>query len=354
MRLLSPADGPWPGRAPRRGPPALDLILADWELGAGARGASLGPHVLAATAHRAGLPIGSGASNVARVEAPPLTTRHLVTPSLEYLDAFVPYATRLCSAVEAAQRRGRRTLVFSGDHSNAMGSIAGFRRAHAGQRVGVVWIDAHGDMHSPWTSPTGNIHGLPVAAVLGADNLMHATRPVSQRQAAAWRHLKYLGGASPLPASDFRLIDHRDLEDEEWALIDAIELPHHPAEEVQRRGIDAVTAETVTAFADYDALYVTFDVDALDAPLVPGTGCPVPGGLSLDEAEHLLWALAALPQTRVIEITEINPLLDQRNSVAERITGLLARLWPAIEGAARAPAARVGPPLSHDGLTEVA
>lgn len=132
------------------------------------------------------------------------------------------------------------------------------------------------------------------------------------------------------------LVDVRDLEPEEWALIRHHGIPHVRAADRRRWGIDAVIQRVVHKFAaGYDAIYVSFDVDSLDARYVKGTGCPVPGGMHPAEATALLAALVSLPAFRCLEISEINPLLDEQNRVAEQVGDILHDIWPGLTGAWR-------------------
>lgn len=310
--------------APRR----LSLLVADSELGGAAPGPSLGPQALITSALSRGLDRFEHVDAWCR--APRRRREHFVRPSLEFMDEFVTYARELCSVHAAALEHHGHTLLVSGDHSNAIGWVAGQREAMPDAKIGLVWIDAHGDIHSPWTSPSGNLHGLPIAAMLGLDHIHMATREPGAVERVAWSQLKRLGpgGICPkLRPEDVFYVDIRDLEQEEWRALEEHSIPHLTAAEVDTHGIDRVIDEVWRYFAGYDALYVSFDIDSVDPEFIQGTGTPVPGGMTLEDASRLLRALVAHPALTTLEITEINPLRDVRNQTAEHVTDILVDLW---------------------------
>ncbi|MFN3198264.1 MAG: arginase [Bradymonadia bacterium] len=317
---------------PRDAGDGLELIIAPSDLGAGTRGAAMGPEALMHSALAEGLSFFERAPQC-RVPMPTLRRRHLVTASIDYLDDVVRGGELLCARHRDLLAQDSTTLCLSGCHANAVGWVAGAREAFPEARIGLIWLDAHGDLHSPWTSPTGNVHGMPLAALLDADNLALGKSEVSDHTQRAWSRLKRLGPSRICPKlqpEDVLLVDIRDLEDEEWGLIHSAGIPHVTAAERSRIGVDGVLRRARAQFADYDLLLVTFDVDCLDAPLVPGTGTPVKGGMSEAEALTLLEGLVALPAFRSLDICEINPLLDRENSVARRMARMLRQLWPGL------------------------
>ncbi|MEM1348630.1 MAG: arginase [Myxococcota bacterium] len=306
----------------------LGLLVADSELGGAAPGPSLGPQALITSALARGLE--RFGSVDAWCRAPHLRREHFARPSLDFMGEFADYVGELCARHAEALDRSQRTLLLSGDHSNAIGWVAGAREAMPDARIGLVWIDAHGDIHSPWTSPSGNLHGLPVAAMLGLDHVHMATREPSAVEHLAWEELKHLGPGRICPKlrpEDVFYVDIRDLEPEEWRVLEERSIPHLTARDFDTRGVERVIDEVTAYFAEYDALYVSFDVDSVDPQFIQGTGTPVPGGMTLEDAALLLGALVAHPAWTTLEITEINPLQDTRNQTAERLTDVLVELW---------------------------
>lgn len=300
-----------------------DIHICTADLGAGQPGAGLGPHAVLTAAAQRGLALVPDT-----VIDGPQRWGHLNRPSIEVLDTLIETGQAQCRAVAESLRAGRRVLALSGDHANAVGWLSGVREAFPHGRVGVVWIDAHGDLHTPGTSPSGNVHGMPLGALLGCNDARTDFRTLR-----AWRQWQRLGNPHLWPKLDPRdlaLVEIRDLEDAEWTRIDDMRIDNHAPTHREVWGIDHVIDQLRARFAYHDALFVSFDVDALDAPLVPGTGTPVEGGLSLDDARRLLTALVEMPNFVGLEVAEVNPLLDVGNTVANSVADLLQSAWPAL------------------------
>ena len=224
------------------------------------------------------------------------------------------------------QKEGYTTLIFSGDHSSGAGFIAGMREAYPDKKIGVIWIDAHGDLHSPYTSPSGNMHGMPVAIILGVDNKENQTRRPKPEVVKNWEKLKQTGALHITPKihpEDIIFIGIRDLEEQEWAVIKDNKIKYFGAKDIEKQGIAKVINKTKEHFAGYDAIYVSFDVDSLDPSISKGTGTPVPNGLSTDDAKKLLKAFYAMPNFKALEVTEVNPLLDCENKMATAVVKIL-------------------------------
>lgn len=244
----------------------------------------------------------------------------------DYLQYIVDFNQELCESCMLSLNDGFKTLVISGDHSNAVGSISGLRKANPSKKIGVIWIDAHADLHSPYSSPSQNVHGMPLAALCGFDNKESKKQDPSTVIRAQWEELKLVGGADISPkitADDLVFIDIRDLEEEEWDSIHRHNILHFKPDAVKSMGIDAVIEKTKEHLKDKDILYITFDVDSLDPTISKGTGTPVPDGLSKDQAISLLKAFYHDPRTKMLEITEINPLLDEHNAMARTTVDIM-------------------------------
>lgn len=247
----------------------------------------------------------------------------------DFLDGIVEFNERICDAVSGAFGRANKVINITGDHSNAVGSISGLRKAHPDSSIGVIWIDAHADLHSPYSTPSFNIHGMPLAALCGLDNKEEAgpnpPKP-SEVQTTFWESLKQTGGSHISPKidpTDIVFIDIRDLEDPEWAVIKKHNIKHFEPADVKQLGIEQVISQTLDALKDKDIIYVTFDVDSLDPSISEGTGTPVPNGLSSSEAVALLKAFYHHEKCKMLEITEINPVLDQENAMAKAVTEIM-------------------------------
>ena len=223
-------------------------------------------------------------------------------------------------------------LVLSADHSSAAGTIAGIRQAYPDERLGIIWIDAHSDMHSPYTTGSGNMHGMPLGAALGLDTqardligaLPNELPAIDQHR---WGHLKSLNGVTPqiLP-EDLVLIGVRFFKPEHTALINQLGVPLHTVAAIRAKGA-AYYAELIQQqLAHCDRLYVSFDVDSLDCDEVSrGTGTPEPDGLYMGEALTLMQAFIANPKVCCLEIAEVNPVLDDKgNAMGEAAWDILA------------------------------
>lgn len=218
------------------------------------------------------------------------------------------------------------SLLLSGDHSNAAGLLSGCCQASPEEKTGVIWIDAHADLHTPYTSPSGNMHGMPLSIALGLNNLPYKSNTPAPEEERLWESLTKLNknnGKSLLSPEDIAFIDVRDMEEQEEALIRDNNIFHRTPEDRKSKGIEQVLNEALTHLSHCDRLYVSFDVDSLDSSIVQGTGTPVENGLKRKDAVYLIYSLLNDSRLKALEITEINPLLDEKNNVADLITGIL-------------------------------
>jgi arginase len=228
------------------------------------------------------------------------------------------------SLVAATLAEGRLPIVLAGDHSTAAGTIAGIRRAYPYQRLGVIWIDAHADIHSPYTTPSGNMHGMPLAIASMHDNLSEAVNAPDDITLQLWSQLQRLH-QQETPSIDLRdlvYIAVRDTEAAENVTIVEKNIPVIGTQDVRRDGPVHSAERALRYLQDAEIIYVSFDVDALDSTICKGTGTPVPGGLWVDEAQLILSRLLADPRVCCWEICEINPHLDTLNTLAEVSLGI--------------------------------
>ncbi len=306
----------------------LHLTQCPSEIGAGTRGASLGPQALQINAAEQNFPLFAD-HPLKKVPVKAVQPYHAQMASLSYSDEFVTLYKAIHDTLVPVVTTYDRHLIFTGDHSSAAGVFGAFKAQMPNYKWGIVWIDAHGDLHTPFTTPSGNYHGMPVANILGLNNHANAIRTLDDETLINWESMQNPTGqdkSANLSADSIFFVDIRDLEQEEWDLIQQYNMAYTTPETRKNLGIRGVK-EKVEHFAkDFEALYVSFDVDSLDADLVPGTGTPVKEGLNWQEAETLLAALWALPQTKALEITEINPLRDWQNSVAHHMNSVLSNV----------------------------
>ena len=219
---------------------------------------------------------------------------------------------------------------MSGDHSSALGSLAGLKRTYDTQQIGVVWIDAHADLNSPFSTPSGNIHGMPLAAALAQDNRAYKRNEVEGQIREDWEALKSLGKQVPILKPEHLIyFGVRDYEQEEAAIMNSFQIRNYPVNELRQRGLKTCLDEALAHLESVDLIYLTFDVDALDCDLVSrGTGTPVSSGFDPDEIIQLIKGVQSSGKLVALEVCEINPLLDEKgNRMAEVAFDIIAAVF---------------------------
>jgi arginase len=289
-------------------PSSIRIIGVPMDLGQSRRGVDMGPSALryAGLSHRL-RKLGHVVEDIGNIQVPVRDT----LPE-EGGMAFLPAVVRACELIyeqgKKAVADGCIPLFIGGDHSIAAGTIGGV--THNGP-CGVLWIDAHGDFNTPESSPSGNIHGMPLAALVGLG------RP----------ELVNLGRPGPkLKSSDVVLIGVRDLDVQERILLKESGIGIYSMREVDELGIANVVREALKRLSHLPRLHVSLDMDCLDPMEAPGVGTPVQGGLTYREAHLLMEIIADSRRLRSIDVVEINPILDHRNHTAEMAAELLASL----------------------------
>jgi arginase len=225
-------------------------------------------------------------------------------------------ATAVCENIKA----GYFPIVLSGDHSSALGTISGMKAAHPNKVLGVIWIDAHADIHSPYTSPSGNIHGMPLAAAMGLDNFDCQINHPEAITIGHWNQMKNIGVAGAKLITDHLIyIGVRDFEEAEQFAMDQNKIRQVKVEELRLRGLETCIQEAIQKLQHCDHIYISFDVDSMDCDHISyGTGTPVPNGLQPIEVMKIIDLFLATNKVSCIEFTEINPLLDNKgNKMAE-------------------------------------
>lgn len=236
------------------------------------------------------------------------------------IDSVFNQCKRLSNHVKVNLQEGKFPIVLSGDHSSALGTISGVKAAYPMQRVGVVWIDAHGDLHSPYTSPSGNIHGMPLSAAISDDNLDCQINDVDRETSELWERMKNIGipGQKVLP-EDIVFFGVRDTEESENKQMEKYGIKNYMVDEVRYRGLEVCVNEALEKLSNCDVIYVSFDVDAMDCDMISyGTGTPVPKGFDQYEIINIINGLLASNKIACVEFVEVNPLLDLKgNKMAE-------------------------------------
>jgi arginase len=301
------------------------LVLLRSELGAGTRGASLGVDALKIAA------IDLESNYFRKYDAVDVEDENWML--LEKVNH--KYAKRIRGLVKIYERLSKAIaknlkktdafpIVLAGDHSTAGGTIAGIKMAFPDERIGVIWIDAHADIHSPYTTPSGNLHGMPLATALAEDNLEVQTNELDEKTEELWEKLKNIGGIAPkIEYSDLIYIGVRDTEAQEDFLMNKHGIRNVTTRELRQIGVDEVVEIVNDRLKKCSKIYISFDVDSLDPKISVGTGTPVPQGLRFKEARELLQSLCRDERVCCLEFVEINPTLDTENAMAETAFKLL-------------------------------
>ena len=295
----------------------IDIIGVPVDLGADRRGVDMGPSAIRyAHLQRELLRTGCTFADLGNVEVPIAEMCSITEPKLKYVDCIVPMARRTAGAVGTAMQQGHFPLVLGGDHSIALGSIRGAARH---RKLGVIWIDAHADFNTPETTPSGNIHGMPLAALCGLGD---------PRLVRLWNE--------SIPVLDPRrvaVIGARDLDDGEKQNLHQAGVMVLGMEQIDRTGMfQAMEKALAQVSQDVDGIYLSFDVDALDPRHAPGVGTPVSGGLTYREAHLACEMIAETGKLLGMDIVEVNPILDVQNQTAAlavelAVSALGRRIW---------------------------
>jgi arginase len=199
--------------------------------------------------------------------------------------------------------------------------------AYPKQRLGVIWIDAHADIHSPFTTPTGNMHGMPLAISLSEDNVSNKMNKPDKDTIDLWNKLKKLGNISPkINYKDLVYIGVRDIEPEESFLLKKHKVKAFTTAEVKRNGVEKIAREALSHLSQCNLIYISFDVDSMDSSISKGTGTPVRNGITEKEAGSLCVRLIQNEKVCCFEICEVNPTLDKENLMAENTFEILQKV----------------------------
>lgn len=305
----------------------IKFIEVKSEIGAGTRGASLGIDAIKVAA----LDYGSSLFNqIKTVEIS--TENHLLfeshgSPYAKRIKGVLSICEKVAKEVSDTLKSNGFPLILAGDHSTSCGTIAGIRVAYPKQRLGVILIDAHADIHSPYTSPSGNLHGMPVAASLAEDNITNKINKPDKDTVDLWNKLKKIGGIAPkITYKDIVYISLRDVEPEESYLLKKHKVKIFTTNEVRRNGVEKIARDTLSYLSQCNLIYISFDVDSMDSSISKGTGTPVRNGLTEKEAGSLCVRLIQNEKVCCFEIAEVNPTLDKENLMAENTFEILQKV----------------------------
>lgn len=291
--------------------PNISIIGVSIDLGAGTPGVSLGPSAIRYAGITEKLTnIGYNVKDEGDILANKPINPLSDGIKLRYLDEVTRVNTELCNKVSKVMNEGRFPLVLGGDHSIAIGTIAGVLQHK--KNLGVIWFDAHGDINTEETSPTGNIHGMPVAVSLGLGH----------------ERLTSIGGKeNKLQAKNIVFIGCRDLDQGERKVLKEMGVTVFTMHEVDRYGMTEVIERAIKIAGDKtNGIHVSFDVDSMDPVYVEGTGTRVPGGLTFRESNLALEMIALTNKLVSAEFVEVNPIIDVKNQTAKTAVALMGSL----------------------------
>ncbi|HSB92714.1 MAG TPA: arginase [Flavitalea sp.] len=304
----------------------IKLIEVPSEIGAGTRGASLGIDAIkiAALDFMSNFFIHFPSEKIPTENK--LLYEPIESPYAKRIKGITTIYERVSKSVADTLKNNFFPVVLSGDHSVSGATIAGIKMARPNNKLGVIWIDAHADLHTPYTTPSGNMHGMPLAASLNENNEECAVHEPDEDTKKAWDALKQIGKVYPkvLP-EDVVFISLRDFEKEEKALIEKYGMKVITTNEVRRKGPENIVRSVTRYLSDCQDIYISFDVDSLDSSITKGTGTPVHNGLREREAEDLISKFMQNRKVCCFEITEVNPTLDKENLMAEIAFNVLQR-----------------------------
>jgi arginase len=285
------------------------VIGAPLDLGAGRRGVDMGPSAIryAGLDQQLADKLGVRVTDAGNVTSPVVETTAMGDENARYLTQILDLCDRLAALVGEAAGHGALPLVLGGDHSVALGSLVGMAKVKGAG--GVVWIDAHGDLNSPATSPSGNVHGMVLAAALGLAGDAFARD--------GW----------PLPAVEpgkLALVGVRSLDDGERKLLNGMDVKVFTMSEVDRLGIEPCMREALAHASGAAFLHVSLDMDVVDPDYAPGVGTPVRGGLSYREAHLAMETVARSSHIDSMDVVEVNPILDRENATGQLAVELVA------------------------------
>ncbi len=286
---------------------AVDIVGVPLDLGGGRRGVDMGPSAfrIAGLGDRLAT-LGFPVTDKGNVPVAVRETLKAPDPTKKYIDEIARVCTDLYEASLASLEAGALPIVLGGDHSLGAGSVAAAAAWATRMKrlpIGLLWVDAHGDMNTPASSPSGNVHGMPLAALLG-------TEP---------KELSTIGGFFPTVRPEHTvLIGIRNLDDREKEIVRASGVHVFTMKDIDRRGVAAVMEHAVALASSGTAgLHVSFDMDVCDPSIAPGVGTPVKGGLDYREAHLAMEIIADSGLLTSLDLVEVNPTLDIRNTTAE-------------------------------------
>jgi arginase len=305
----------------------IKIITVKSEIGAGTRGASLAVDAIKIAA----LDFGSDFFNRYEIVEIPVANKSLFDPIHNEYAKHIPEIYEVTGKVAEEVKKAVLDpdvfpIIIEGDHSSSIGTMAGIKMAMPEKRLGLIWIDAHADIHSPYTTPSGNVHGMAVSAMIDDDNMESKVNEPVEETKEYWEKVKSLGGIRPkLHPTDIVYVTLRDMEMQEEYLIKKLGMHVYPVSEMRAKGIERAAVEVLNMLDRCDLIHVSFDVDSMDPSISKGTGTPAKDGITEREAGNFISRLLHSKKVTSFEIAEVNPTLDQENIMAEDVFEILQK-----------------------------
>jgi arginase len=297
------------------------IITVRSDSGAGVRGSDQGITALLDLAVKSGI-----ADRVAKRDCDVAFAEDFSSVYAKNIEQVLYICEVVCLEVCGSLKSGHIPIVISGDHSSATGTIAGIKKAKPESRLGIIWIDAHADLHTPYTSYTGNMHGMTLAAALGLDNIACLLREPDKTTLDFWGRFKRIGGLSEkIRSTDIVYVTLRDLEAQESHLIEKYGIRNFTTQELRDMKEKVLGTLILEHLKDCTDIYLSFDTDSLDGSLSKGTGLPVDNGIMPKEAEELIGIILKDPKISCFEITELNPGLDINHATTTMVYHILEK-----------------------------
>ncbi len=304
----------------------IKIIEVKSEIGAGTRGSSMGVDAIKIAALDFGSPFFKRFKTVEIPNENKLLLEPVVNDYAKRIKGIFALNERIAKEIQKTLKSDEIPIVLAGDHSSALGTISGIKMAYPDKRLGVIWIDAHADLHSPYTTPSGNMHGMPLSCVLAEDNKDRQQNKPDDETVEYWDKLKTLGGISPkIQYNDLVFIALRDYEPPEEFLIKKNKIRIFSLQEIRKKAVERVAIDSLNYLDHCDIIYVSFDVDSMDSRISSGTGTPVPNGITEKEAGNLIYYIMRSKKIVCFEMVEINPTLDKENLMAENAFEILQK-----------------------------
>jgi arginase len=306
--MASSSSGRLPAVTSQETPRAVAVIGAPLDLGAGRRGVDMGPSAIRYEGLDARIEqLGRACVDFGNVQTPVAEAIQVGDEHARFLREILQTCGRVADLVAGVREQGRLPLVLGGDHSVAMGTLGGMARDS--EPGGVLWIDAHGDLNRPATSPSGNVHGMALAAAMGLGG--------PDFENPGW----------PVPSvepSRVALVGVRSLDSAERDLLRELNATVFTMSDVDRLGIEHAVRESLDRVRGPGFVHVSLDLDAVDPDVAPGVGTPVRGGLSYREAHLAMELISESGLLESLEVVEVNPILDRENQTARLAVELVA------------------------------